>query len=407
MAEIIKAYVQARKIDHPTMKNRVFLRFLLMVYLGAHAPLFSMSLKPAKSIQPKIILIQFGGGVRSSETIDDSTHAYIPHLWNDLAKQGTLFSNMRVEHAVVHPNSTGSIMTGFWEYSHLDWSKPVTHPTIFEVVRKTGKMDDLSAWAFVYASILAKTGYSSDRKFGPVYGANVVVPPTIPLSTQERIDALMDVAAAEGPGMSSHDAIDKCAKLARTTSSIDLSGLRSSESRAFVSERYAEWKRYSTSTSHDKFLAQTAIACMEQFAPAVMAVCFGEIDCAHYGSWSRYCEAIQRTDELTWEIWNAAQKLVAYFDNTLFIILPDHGRESESPKGTGYIHHSNFYIDSGADESCRRVWMLLIGPRIVQNRVVKDPFPITAAASTALEYFGIKPAIGAEPSVLRLAQKRK
>ena len=29
-----------------------------------------------------------------------------------------------------------------------------------------------------------------------------------------------------------------------------------------------------------------------------MSVDFGEIDCAHYGSWSRYVEAIRRTDEL-------------------------------------------------------------------------------------------------------------
>jgi hypothetical protein len=356
----------------------------------------------AGPVEPKVILIQFGGGVRSSETIDDSAHANIPHLWNDLRNQGTLFTNMRVEHAVVHPNSTGSIMTGFWEYGDLDWTKPVMHPTVFEVIKKTGKLTDVSAWAFVYASILAKTGCSSDKNYGPRFGANVVVPPTIPLQTQDRIDSLMSTAGTAMTAAAQREALSMSAKLACSTSSIDLSGLRSREARTFVSERYSDWKRSGTSTSHDNFLAQTAISCMERFSPEVLAVCFGEIDCAHYGSWSRYCEAIRRTDLLTWKLWNAAQGLEAYRGKTLFMVLPDHGRESESATGTGYIHHSNFYKDSGADESCRRVWMLLIGPGIAPGKLIEKPIPITAVASTIIDFFGIKPVPGAEPSVLKI-----
>jgi len=55
---------------------------------------------------------------------------------------------------------------------------------------------------------------------------------------------------------------------------------------------------------------------MKRFSPPVMLVAFGEIDCAHYGSWSRYVEAIRRTDELTWSLWRAAEELPAYRGRT-------------------------------------------------------------------------------------------
>lgn len=72
----------------------------------------------------KLLIILFGGGTRSSESIDDPQHRYIPRLWNDIVPKGALFTNMRVEHRVVHPNSAGSIMTGHWEWDDLDWTKP-------------------------------------------------------------------------------------------------------------------------------------------------------------------------------------------------------------------------------------------------------------------------------------------
>jgi hypothetical protein len=142
---------------------------------------------------------------------------------------------------------------------------------------------------------------------------------------------------------------------------------------------------------------------MERFAPAVLAVCFGEIDCAHYGSWTRYVEAIRRTDELTHRLWQAANTLTAYRGRTLMLVLPDHGRELERPGGWGFIHHSDFYTGEGADEGCRRVWMLALGPGVRPGRQVERPVPITAAAATGLEYLGIEASPGAEPSAFPLA----
>jgi arylsulfatase A-like enzyme len=137
---------------------------------------------------------------------------------------------------------------------------------------------------------------------------------------------------------------------------------------------------------------------MRTFAPDVMAVDFGEIDCAHYGSWSRYVDAIRRTDELTWRIWRATEDMDEYRGRTLLLILPDHGRELDRPGHWGFIHHSNFYTNQGADEGCRRVWMLAVGPDVKAGRKIEKPVPITTVATTGLEFLGLEASKAAEDS---------
>jgi hypothetical protein len=350
----------------------------------------------------KLIVVVFGGGTRSSESIDDPKHRYIPHLWNEMVPRGTLFTNMRVEHRIVHPNCAASILTGHWEWDDNDWSRPVAHPTVFEIYRQARQAPDTAAWAFVYASILAQAGESLAPGYGTPFAANVVEPPTIPRSTAEEMGQRLHQAAASGSVEAEVAAARQCEHLARSTSRIARGGLRSRPARAFLNQEYAAWTSASGTTSHDGFLTDRAIACMRTFAPSVMAVAFGEIDCAHYGSWSRYVEAIRRTDELTWRIWRAAEELDAYRGRTLMLILPDHGRELDGPGRWGFIHHSDFYSNQGADEGCRRVWMLALGPGVQSGRKTDRPVPTAATAATGLEYLGLDASAGASPSALPL-----
>jgi hypothetical protein len=354
--------------------------------------------------QRKLILVLFGGGVRSLDTIGDPEHRCIPHLWNEMVPQGTLFTNMRVEHLVVHPNCNASIKTGHWEYDDLDWSKPPAHPTIFEIFRKQRGAPDTSAWSFVYASILSATGESLSLDYGHRYAANVVVPPTIPRSTAEEMDQLMTRAAASGSPDAELAAAAECARLARENSRFSTDGLRTDAAQKWFAARCRQWRASTGSTSHDAFLTDCAIDCMRHFSPGVISVDFGEIDCAHYGSWSRYQEAIRRTDELTWLLWKEAETLPDYQGKTMMLILPDHGRELERKGGSGFIHHSDFYKNKGADEGCRRIWMLALGPGVPAGRTIINRIPTTAAAATALKFLGLKPSKGSANPALASVQ---
>jgi hypothetical protein len=210
----------------------------------------------------KLIIVLFGGGVRSLDTIDDPKHRSIPHLWKDLIPKGTLFTNMRVKHLVVHPNCNASIKTGHWEYDDLDWSKPPKHPTIFEIYRKERNAADTAAWSFVYASVLAATGESSSLEYGRSFAANVVQPPTIPRSTAEKMDRLITKAVVGGAQDTELAAAAECARLARENSIISTDGLRSEVARKWFADQYQQWPKSAGSTSHDAFLADCAISCM-------------------------------------------------------------------------------------------------------------------------------------------------
>jgi hypothetical protein len=351
----------------------------------------------------RLIVVVFGGGTRSSETIDDPQHQHAPRLGKELVPQGTLFANVRVEGRVVHPISNAAIKTGHGEWDDLDWTRPLQHPTIFEIVRRQRQLPDTAAWSFVYASILAQTGSSAAAGFGPRWAANVIQPPTVPRATGEELDRLMAAAAKQGTEAAGREAAQACARLVRQTARLATDGLRSEPARRWLDERFRRWRASEGTTSHDVFLCELAIDCLKTFSPQVLSVDFGEIDCAHYGAWSRYVAAIRQTDELTWRLWQAVQTLSEYRGRTLLLVLPDHGRELERPGGSGFIHHSDFYTNEGADEGCRRVWMLALGPGIGVGRKLDDPVPLTAAAATGLEYLGLEASPGAAPSVLKRA----
>ena len=185
-----------------------------------------------------------------------------------MVPQGTLFGNVRVEGRVVHTNCTASLLTGCREYDEdNDWSRPPERATIFELYRKGRGVVDTAAWAFVYAPILAKVGASTAAGYGGGYGANVVMPPTIPRATAEEIAVRMQAAAASGSVERELEAAAVGARMVRAESGISYAGLRSDAGRRFVERRFADWRAAETTTSHDAFLADGAIACMREFAP--------------------------------------------------------------------------------------------------------------------------------------------
>ena len=101
------------------MTARLNRRTVLRLAAGAGAAaLLPFHHRPSRAAEPaatkdaalpaagdrKLLLVVFGGGTRSSESIGDGEHRYVPRLWKEMVPRGTLWTNMRVEHRVVHPN---------------------------------------------------------------------------------------------------------------------------------------------------------------------------------------------------------------------------------------------------------------------------------------------------------------
>jgi hypothetical protein len=357
---------------------------------GAGSWAAALSFADKRPEDPCLVLVLFGGGTRNSESITDPEHRYIPRLWNELRTEGTLFANVRNDGLIVHTSAAASILSGHWEHLDLAWKEPARHPTIFERIREGEGLAADECWSFVYAVILANNVYSAGTGYGRERSANVLYPPTVPRSTRDRVQELTTLAAAASDPDEREERLWEARRLLRATARPHAEYLLTDEAREFAEDFFARWREEDGTTSHDAFIAEAAKAAMKRFRPRVMMVGFGEIDCAHYGNFSRYTDAIGRTDELTFDLWQSIQSDPFYRDRTFMVVTPDHGRELERPGGEGFVHHSNFYTGEGADEGCREVWALLLGPGIPKGKTRGEVASHLDIAPTIGGFFGLE-----------------
>ena len=109
-------------------------------------------------------------GARYSETFGaDST--YIPHIWNQLRVQGTIWTNFYNEGITKTDPGHASISTGVWEQIDNRGRLRPQHPTIFEYFRKATGAPESSAVVVVGKNKLDILTYSTHPDYGVSYKA--------------------------------------------------------------------------------------------------------------------------------------------------------------------------------------------------------------------------------------------
>ena len=140
---------------------RVSLVFLFCFFCGA--PAFSQN-----------VIVVVMDGARYSETFGAGS-TYIPHLWNDLKSQGTLYTSFRI----AAPGKTetvpghAAVVTGTWQPVANDINGVPTSPTVFEYFRKEDGHAQNTCYLVAGKSKLAAVAHSSDLDYGAAYGASV------------------------------------------------------------------------------------------------------------------------------------------------------------------------------------------------------------------------------------------
>ena len=122
---------------------------------------------------------------------------------------------------------------------------------------------------------------------------------------------------------------------------------------------------------------------MARFAPSLMLVNFWDIDIAHYGSYSLYLQAIERTDRLVWELWQTVQASAEFRGRTTLFVIPEVGRD-------GDIHGNGFANHRSGDDACRRVWLLATGEAAPKRAGAERPIRHIDIAPTAAAILGCK-----------------
>ena len=327
----------------------------------------------------KVILVTFGGGVRTAETFAPAGLHNIPRL-AALRPEGYFYQNCQNQGVLSHFNSTASIVTGNWQrVDDFGFEAPAS-ATIFEHFRKANKAGPLDAWVIATNKSFASMGSSSRRDFGVPFGANVVLP------KQLLLDAVKDIVRKpKDSDLSDRDAVH------RRLETILQEGYEGVGWTIFKGGRQMDKHVQATltralgefingpeaPTSGDELTFFITREVMREFAPRLLLVNFWDMDVAHWGSYSLYLQAITRTDRLTGMLWDEVSQNPKYKDNTTVLILPELGRDGDANTANGFLNHRS------GDPSCRNTWLLALGAGVTKGATDKPISHVDVAATAA------------------------
>ena len=332
--------------------------------------------------QPNVILIRFGGGVRRLETIADAEHTYCPFIYHELYKrQGVLFPNMEIDSSpgieTSHGQGTLYLITGrYAHYADID-RRPFSDrfvpivPTVFEYFRRAYQVPAHQALIINGEDRINEDFYtfSNCRPYGIQYRSTV-----LSLFRYKQFllrDALDQDTRAGGTLLSAHERAQKQQKLIEMNNR----DYRRDERGQIITnpvldDFWRDWRSYYGTTGlvnprKDRLLTALTLRALTRLRPRLLMINYQDPDYVHWGNRSFYTRAISIIDEGVREIYNAVQADEYYRDNTVFLIAPDCGRDSNRCMPVPYQHHFN-------SRSSREIFAVASGPGIVSGGVTVE-----------------------------------
>ena len=349
---------------------------------------------------PKVIIIRYGGGVRRRETIDP-VHTHAPYLRHVLAKRGTLYPLMEIESAegveTSHGQGTLHILTGKYE-SYQDVTGEflgerfeASVPTLFEYLRKDYAVPAHQA-LIINGEDRAQEEFftfGSHHLYGARYRSEV-----LSLYRYKTYLLRRTIARHEGTDAELAAAARQLSKL----EAIDYrrEGTDGGQVRE-IEDFWENWRRHFGQSGlinprGDGLLTELAVRAMRTLQPSLMMVNYQDPDYVHWGNPAHYTRGVAIIDRGIERLIAAADSEPAYRDNTVFVIVPDCGRDSNTLMAVPYQHHFG-------SRSSHEIWALIVGPGVAKNQVVDRVVQQSSIAATVGRLMGVETRL-AEGSVL-------
>jgi hypothetical protein len=350
--------------------------------------LAGLAIAPSIAAQPaygdgadgrRVIVVTFGGGVRYSETFAPEGLHNIPRL-AEMRSHGFFFRTCTNAGVLSHFNSTASIVTGNWQrVDDFGFQTPAS-PTLFEYFRKGAGAAPMAAWIIATNKSFASMGASAVSTWGQPYGANVVLPkqllleavkevirkrPSGGVADRENVRRQLEGILSEG-----YEGVGWT--IFKGGRQLD-EHVRETLTRSLV--EYINGPEAPTSGDELTFFITREV--MREFAPRLLLVNFWDMDVAHWGAYSLYLQAINRTDRLTGMLWDAVQADPRYKEKTTLLILPELGRDGDANTANGFLNHRS------GDASCRNMWMLAMGSGVRPGETERPIYHVDVAATAA------------------------
>ena len=121
-----------------------------------------------------VIVVVFDG-VRQEEMFEEASHSNVPTLWNVLAPQGTLYTNVRNGNDFTNTTPGHStILTGTYSPGQVNGVRPVD-PTLFELFRKQTAISKDKTWLVAQKRQNPEEAvYSTNPDYGKEYGPDII-----------------------------------------------------------------------------------------------------------------------------------------------------------------------------------------------------------------------------------------
>jgi len=322
---------------------------------------------------PNLIVIRFGGGVRRLETILHPEKTYCPFIYHELyKKRGVLFKNVEIESApgieTSHGQGTMHIITGKYDGFEQDPAflgerfEPKV-PTIFEYLRKTYDVSEHQALIINGEDRISEEFYtfSNHHLYGIHFRSTV-------LSLYRFKTYLLreELKSTQMPGkerserqaklneMETQDYRRKGLEIDKTVTSPELDRF------------WAGWKEYYGKTGlvnprGDRVLTTLALRALRELRPRMMMINYQDPDYVHWGPPNFYTRAISIIDDGVQQIHDAVQADAFYRDNTVFVVIPDCGRDNNLCMSVPYQHHFG-------SKSSHQIFAVAAGPGIARAR---------------------------------------
>jgi hypothetical protein len=301
---------------------------------------------------PNVIVVRFGGGVRRQETILDPERTYCPFIYHELYRRqgGLLFPNMEIDHleeaVTSHGQGTLYILTGKYEkYEDIehrflsDRFEP-TSPTFFEYFRRRYNVPAHQCLIVNGEDRISEEFYTFSvcRPYGIDYRSTV-----LSLYRFKTYLLRKEIESGQFEGAELEN------KRRRLTEMENLDYRVENRARVATPEMddfWAKWQAYFGRTGFvnprgDRLLTTLSLWAIRELRPKLMMINYQDPDYVHWGPRAFYTRALTIIDEGVREIHTAVQNDEEYRDNTVFVIVPDCGRDSNRCMPVPYQHHFN------------------------------------------------------------------
>ncbi|MGZ8900413.1 MAG: twin-arginine translocation signal domain-containing protein [Limisphaerales bacterium] len=375
------------RID-PTFSTSLLSRrsFLQTTTLGASAlaagvPILGEESKPEYK-GPNIIIIRFGGGVRRRETIDPD-HTYSPFLRHELTKRGILFPRMEISSLegieTSHGQGTLYILTGKYEkfkdvgQKFLGQRFEAQVPTVFEYLRKSYDVPEHQTLIINGEDRTDEEFYSfsNHHLFGAHFRSNVL---SLYRFKSYLLRRQLDSGKWEGKELEKkRQDLSKLEALDYRTKGQDAQG-------AAITEFWDRWRQHYGETGlvnprGDRLLTELTIRALKELRPKMMMVNYNDPDYVHWGYMSHYTRGISVMDEGLRQIVSTVEADAEYRDNTIFVVVPDCGRDTNPFADVPCQHHFG-------SRSSHEIFALIFGPGIQKGVVHDKPVDQISVAAT-------------------------